>query len=237
MPLLKLLRLLNYPILQQLQLEEALLRADKGNWCLLNQGTPDAVVMGISGKAEELVDLIRLHERQLPLIRRFSGGGTVLVDRNTCFVTLICNESAVPIKPFPEPIMQWNARLYINLLKEANFSKQANDYALGNKKFGGNAQSIVKGRWLHHSSLLWDYCPDKMQVLLQPKKTPEYRADRSHTAFLCTLKEHLPSKEHLNHGILQALQQFFTIEEVKQENVMPILESPHRRATTLLHPN
>lgn len=46
----RLLRLRGFPILQQLQLEEALLRADAGNWFLINDGTPDpAVVLGISG--------------------------------------------------------------------------------------------------------------------------------------------------------------------------------------------
>ena len=49
-PVVRLLRLKQFPILQQLRLEEALLRADSGNWCLLNDGTPDpAIVMGISG--------------------------------------------------------------------------------------------------------------------------------------------------------------------------------------------
>jgi|AntAceMinimDraft_11_1070367.scaffolds.fasta_scaffold255099_1 lipoate-protein ligase A len=46
----KLLRLRQVPILQQLRLEEALLRVDKHNWLIVNDGTPEtAVVMGISG--------------------------------------------------------------------------------------------------------------------------------------------------------------------------------------------
>ena len=46
----RVLRLSSMPILQQLRLEEALLRADTGNWFLLNDGTPEpAIVMGISG--------------------------------------------------------------------------------------------------------------------------------------------------------------------------------------------
>ena len=46
----RLLRLKGFPILQQLQLEEALLRADAGNWFVLNDGAPDpAIVLGISG--------------------------------------------------------------------------------------------------------------------------------------------------------------------------------------------
>ena len=49
-PVVRLLRLQRLPILRQLQLEEALLRADDGNWFLLNDGTPEpTIVMGISG--------------------------------------------------------------------------------------------------------------------------------------------------------------------------------------------
>ena len=54
-----LLRLRGYPILQQLRLEEALLRADKANWCIINDGTPSpAIVMGISGYTGPLFTFI-----------------------------------------------------------------------------------------------------------------------------------------------------------------------------------
>lgn len=49
-PVMHFLRLQGFPILQQLQLEERLLRTTSLNWCLINQGTsPPAIVMGISG--------------------------------------------------------------------------------------------------------------------------------------------------------------------------------------------
>ncbi len=50
MHVVKLLRLHKVPILRQLLLEEALLRADSSNWCIINNGTSvPAIVMGISG--------------------------------------------------------------------------------------------------------------------------------------------------------------------------------------------
>lgn len=52
MTVVRLLRLRGHPILEQLRVEEALLRASPGAWCVLNDGaaTP-AIVMGISGSA------------------------------------------------------------------------------------------------------------------------------------------------------------------------------------------
>lgn len=49
------------------------------------------------------------------------------------------------------------------------------DYVYGERKFGGNAQAITSKRWLHHTSLLWDYDPLNMAVLTNPKKQPAYR--------------------------------------------------------------
>jgi len=50
----------------------------------------------------------------VPVIRRFSGGGTVIVDDGTVFVTLICRSDAVPVpKLYPRPIMDWTEQLYV----------------------------------------------------------------------------------------------------------------------------
>ena len=49
-PIMRVLHLAGYPILRQLHLEEALLRATSHNWLLINDGVPHpAVVLGISG--------------------------------------------------------------------------------------------------------------------------------------------------------------------------------------------
>lgn len=50
LPLMNLVRLNRTPILQQLHLEEKLLRKSSDNWCIINDGTDTpAIVMGISG--------------------------------------------------------------------------------------------------------------------------------------------------------------------------------------------
>ena len=46
----RLVRLAGVPILQQLHIEQALLRADSQNWLVVNDGSSvPAIVMGISG--------------------------------------------------------------------------------------------------------------------------------------------------------------------------------------------
>ena len=63
---LHLLNLSCFPIFQQLQIEEALLRADQRNWCIINTGSPPAIVMGISGKPGTCID----HKRSRQLLYR-----------------------------------------------------------------------------------------------------------------------------------------------------------------------
>ena len=207
--LLHLVLLEGLPVYQQLQLEEALLRADTRNWCLINTRSPPGIVMGISGKPELLIDEAMMARHPIPLIRRFSGGGTVFVDQDTLFVTWICNQSQTNIPCCPEKIHRWAAAQYsmmpLKLLE--------NDYVIGERKCGGNAQYLCKQRWLHHTSFLWDYDPLNMRYLKMPPKTPVYRQMRSHDDFLCRLKEHFSSRSQFQQTLLQQLQQQFHIVE------------------------
>src|SRR5687767_508106 len=142
-----LLRLQNIPIFKQLQIEEALLRADQRNWCVVNEGSSPAIVMGISGKYDQLVNHNLMLQKPVPLIRRFTGGGTVFIDEHTCFYTLIGNREILNIPCYPERLLRWTEELYAPALKGHSFSLQENDYVLGNRKFGGNAQYLCKNRW------------------------------------------------------------------------------------------
>jgi len=234
-PILHVVRLTSTPILQQLQWEEALLRADGRNWCILNQGSLPAIVMGISGQIDKLIQQNKLEEAPLSIIRRFSGGGTVVVDENTLFVTLICQSEALSIPPFPRPIMEWTAReIYSPLFKDHPFQLQENDYVISGKKWGGNAQSIIKGRWLHHSSLLWDYRSENMDYLLIPTKMPAYRQGRSHTDFLCRLSDYWAHPNDLLDQIIQQLSCHFEVREKQKEELECISALPHRKATHLV---
>ena len=55
------------------------------------------------------------------------------------------------------------------------FALRENEHALGERMMGGNAQSIVKDGWLHHTSFLWEYYPENMayfSLSLQTTRLP-----------------------------------------------------------------
>ena len=101
------------------------------------------------------------------MIRRFSGGGTVVVDENTLFVTFILpRHSALSIQPFPRHLMEWTAEFYRPLFPGGAFQLRENDYVHENRKWGGNAQSITKGRWLHHSHVALGFPSFSNEILV-----------------------------------------------------------------------
>lgn len=216
----------NLFIYEQLKLEERLLRTSDKNYCILNSGTKPAVVMGISSKAEEMLEPTFFKQNEIALIKRYSGGGTVVVDEKTFFVTLILNKADWKSEPFPEPLMRSLEPFIQSALP--NVRLHQNDFVIGDAKCGGNAQMITKERFVHHISFLWDYDPKRMAFLKLPEKRPAYRANRMHEAFLHPLKQEL-SWEDLKSRFTTAAHKHFDIEK----SALP-KEAPHRQATTLL---
>lgn len=229
-----LLQLDNTPILQQLRIEEALLRADTRNWCIVNKGSTPAIVMGISGKKEELVNAEAHAKTDIPIIRRFSGGGTVVVDEETLFVTWIANTADIRVPCCPKKIMEWTADLYKPVFSGVNFHLVENDYAIDHKKCGGNAQYLCKDRWLHHSSFLWNYTSENMRLLKMPPKMPEYRQQRPHEEFLCRLGDHFPCRQSFLEQFLSHIKNSVELTTANPAEIQNLLQAPHRRATLAL---
>ena len=187
--------------------------------------------MGISGNPSALLDLSRVKRDKIPVLQRFSGGGTVIVDEETLFITFILSKDAVDIPAFPEPILRWSAELYETAWQIPGFGLRENDYVIHERKCGGNAQYIKKERWLHHTSFLLDYDPRNMDYLLLPPKRPKYRQDRPHAEFLCRLKETGVDAKKLIAKLRNELVKRFYMEDF---NGWSGEKGPHRQAARQL---
>ncbi|OAY60182.1 putative lipoate-protein ligase A [Manihot esculenta] len=235
-PLMNLVRFKGVSILEQLHLEEKLLRTSSENWCIINDGTNiPTIVMGISGKPSELIEVGPVLQDHVPVIKRFTGGGTVIVDSGTIFVTLICNKDDVPgVKPYPRSIMSWSGLLYSEVFQGiGGFQLRENDYVFGDKKFGGNAQCIIKSRWIHHTSFLWDFDNRNMAYLKLPARAPKYRSARKHTEFVCRMKEYMPRSIFIERT-LKALESHFSVKPVNLDAVDGLHSIRYVSSTRLL---
>ncbi len=233
-PKLYLLELCETPILKQLQIEEALLRTDDRSICVINYNAPRAIVMGLSSDPLEHLDLEKIAEHRIPVIKRFSGGGTVVIDKDTLLISFLMAKGEDLSLPFPEAILRWSFALYSQAWKLPGFELQANDYTLGDLKCGGNAQYIRKDRWLHHTSFLWDYDEKNMAYLLQPKAQPDYRRNRPHREFLCRLKDMGFPIPILIEKLKRELSERFDLAPLPLEELPEICARPHRKSTHLL---
>lgn len=221
------------PIEQQLAVEEALLRTTHDHWALFNIGTEPRIVLGISGKQEELIDAEQLAIHPIPLVRRYSGGGTVVVDEKTIFMTLLVRKGTHFCSHTPEGVLTWAYTLCQRAFFPHVLTLEGQDYALGGRKCAGNAQYFTQDSWVHHTCFLWDFCPNKMRYLLFPKKTPAYRQGRSHEEFLTSVHPLFPSIEVFLANIQKELAAHFSLFFEKYAIVEPHLSIPHRKTTRL----
>lgn len=244
-----------------------------------------AIVLGIGGKPDQLLHLDLVRNDNVLTLKRFSGGGTVVLDYDSIWTTLIGRREELVSEVFPRPIMQWSADAIFGPMFERlaamqeskssnsnhNISSKAtmvldtkscgvessrivtvktirippdddsssmkrpaipkfqlreHDYVLGERKMGGNAQSIGKTGFLHHTSFLWDFQHENMEYLSLPAKRPEYRGDRSHNDFLVKLKDVYP---HLKKGdfytaLADTCRDTFDVESVSVREAMAIVE-------------
>jgi lipoate---protein ligase len=216
-------------VFEQLQLEEALLRTDDRNWCLVNIGSTESIVLGISSEKKDHV----IESCPLPIIKRYSGGGSVVVDKNTIFISFIFSKRTHDFS-YPEQILKHFERFYKNAFKINNFHLRENDFAIGNYKCAGNAMYIKKDRWLFHSTFLWDYNEKLMNYLLYPPKTPKYRKKREHRDFLCKLNNHFPSFNYFISLLDKHIHKIYEIQITNLKKTKSILNISHRKSTRFL---
>ncbi|NGX62933.1 MAG: putative lipoate-protein ligase A [Candidatus Anoxychlamydiales bacterium] len=211
--MLNFLHLKKINILTQLNLEEKFLRNFDEPFCIINEGTSDAIILGISNLEKDLVHLQNTKKDKIPLIKRFTAGGCVFVDQNTLFVTFIFSKKYLDITFFPEPILRWAETFYKKVFDLKSFKLIENDFVIDDKKVAGNAMYIKKDRFLLHSSFLLDFDKNKMQKYLKtPKITPQYRKDRAHSNFLAPIKSRY-SKDEFIQKIKIALKNSFNLKD------------------------
>jgi lipoate---protein ligase len=179
---------------ENLALDEALLlAADQGGpECLrLWQWPAYAVVLGAGGRIADDVHEERCRADRVPLARRSSGGGTVLLGPGCLLYTLILAYDR-------DPALAQIRSSYCNILGRLVAALAvaapdlavcgASDLAWSQRKFSGNAQQRKRRHLLQHGTLLYAFDIDRVADYLKPPpRQPEYRHERSHRDFLTNL--------------------------------------------------
>ena len=177
-----------------LALDEALLLEAEENAreCLRTWEWPSAaVVLGAAGKLANEVFEDACRRDGVPIQRRSSGGGTVLLGQGClCFSLVLSYDRA------PELTEVTSSYRYILGLIARGLSARipgveaagTSDLAVQGRKFSGNSQQRKRRHLLHHGTLLYDFDLELVSGYLPlPARQPEYREQRSHGDFLTNL--------------------------------------------------
>lgn len=149
------------------------------------------VVMGYGKRVAEDVTIAAVTDA-VPILRRCSGGGTVLQLPGCLSYSLIAPISWHPdldtIHATTTSIMTTQAAYLSRYLGKTVSVKGASDLTLGSLKFSGNAQRRGRHSVLFHGAFLCQIDLSVISRYLQiPGYQPEYRQNRQHEDFLCTL--------------------------------------------------
>jgi len=156
------------------------------------------IVVGYANKVDIEVDREKCRERNIPILRRCSGGGAVVQGPGCLNYSLVLhcsgNESLQTIPQANRFIMERQRQLLQNHLKIAVEVQGHTDLTIDGMKFSGNAQRRKKNFLLFHGTLLLDFeIPLIASLLKMPSKQPDYRENRTHESFLTNL--HRPAGE------------------------------------------
>jgi lipoate-protein ligase A len=178
-----------------LALDEALLlaaEAGRGGEVLRVWEWPQwAVVLGSGGCLAEDVEELACAIDAVPVLRRSSGGGTVLIGRGClCYSLVLAYQRHPALReiPFSYVYILEHVRAALHGLLPGIERAGTSDLTANGCKFSGTAQQRKRHHLLHHGTLLYDFDLTAVgRYLRLPMRQPEYRAQRPHETFLRNL--------------------------------------------------
>ena len=149
------------------------------------------VVLGLASRRDREVDAPACAARGIPVLRRCSGGGTVVQGPGCLSYALILridNPLLQRIDSTNALIMERHRRLLADATGLPIRHEGVTDLAVGGRKFSGNAQRRRRRFLLFHGTFLLDFPIALLEELLPyPPRTPRYRRERPHRAFVANL--------------------------------------------------
>ena len=179
-------------VAENLALDDALARAawESGRRVLrFWWGGPPAVVMGSSEQPDQVVDEAACARFGLEVLKRSTGGGSVLQTSGVLNYALV---TPAPASLDLKGAFRLATDLICAILDAFGLTgtpEGTSDVAVGGRKISGNAQARRWKALLVHGTLLVDLDHALAEAVLKhPPREPEYRRGRSHRDFLVTLR-------------------------------------------------
>jgi lipoate-protein ligase A len=149
------------------------------------------VVLGRSSRVAVEVDEDECHRRGLPILRRCSGGASVVAGPGCLMYALVLS---FDLRPELRMISEAHCFVAQNmmaalrpLVPQVQFRGTC-DLTVEDKKFSGNSLRIKRSCMLYHGTLLVNFPLELISTCLRtPPRQPDYRQGREHDAFVTNL--------------------------------------------------
>lgn len=156
-----------------------------------------AVVLGASGRTLDDVNVDACRADGVPIARRSSGGGTVLIGPGALNFTVVLPIDADPrfraVDTAQVAILERVAEAIRGTGADARV-RGSGDLTLDGRKFSGSAQRRLRRTLMVHATLLYRMPAGAVSRYLRPPlRQPSYREGRSHDDFLTNLPLDRPS--------------------------------------------
>jgi lipoate-protein ligase A len=152
-----------------------------------------SVVAGYSNGALEEIDLAACRRLEVPVVRRRSGGGTVVVGPGCLnYALILAQQAGGPLAGISRTnaLIMERLRLAIAGVTGEQVSVEGHtDLVVRRRKFSGNAQYRPRRAVLFHGTVMLGMDIALIEeTLAVPSRAPAYRQNRSHREFLTNLE-------------------------------------------------
>ena len=190
------------------------------------------VVVGYGNSVATEVNAAACESKGIPILRRCSGGGTVVQGPGCLNYSLVLEAGETgPLSSINSAnrfIMERNRAALQTLLGREVSVRGYTDLALDGIKFSGNAQRRRKRSLLFHGALLLQFdLPLISELLPMPSKQPDYRNNRRHEDFLCNL--HV-SSDAVKSALRQAWNAVEPLEQIPSETIASLARDRYANA-------
>ena len=151
------------------------------------------VVLGRTGRVDQELIAGAVGRDRIPVLRRSSGGGTVLQGPGCLNYSLVLSKQRDPALNDIRRSYQYILEQIVAVLGAMDLRaavRPISDLVIepGERKFSGNAQRRSRNFILHHGTILYQFDLDLItRYLLMPADVPEYRRGRAHRDFVTNI--------------------------------------------------
>lgn len=194
-----------------------------------------AVVCGSYQNVFAEVNVPAAQKQGIAIVRRTSGGGTVFHDLGNLNYTFIksCRPEEVDYAQFLQPVIAALNRMGVPVTMN-----RTSDIAIDGKKVSGSAQRMVKGRIMHHGTLLYNTALHDLTAVANGQRSYfETKGIASVPWPVTNMIDHMAdrsmSPEQFQEGLLASLTQDMSLEThcltaAEEQQVQELADSKYR---------